>query len=629
VIPAPLIIGLDTVGAAALLAAVAVFVAKAWRPLGGMGRFLLPAILILGLAEEAANFMESWGYLAQADLFEGAISPLLPTLWLFLFAVELGRADQSRLARSYDRLKAVHALALKLTVTMEPKAVMDEIVDAAARLLDAPHVIAFTPDPESQQLVARAWRGISAEEGAAMRIGVAEGIAGKAFCDRRPHVTSRIGEDLSAGTAPIAERYGIVHAVGVPLLFKGNSVGVMALGRRRGEPFTENDIRLMEVFCADAAVAIENAELYRRVVASEARYRALVENSQVAIVVVDADRRILAWNRGAERLFGWTADESFGKHISRIYAEEGRLMPERDILPALQREGLWSGEVPSQRKDGSRFTAFFSLSRVFDAQNRVICTLGIISDVTESVRVREQLYQAQKMQTVGTLAAGIAHDFNNLLTAILGFSGMLRSALPPGTEEHESAVSIETAAQRGSQLVHQLTAFSQKQPVSPQPVDLNHIIQETARLLERTFPKTLALQTRLASDLATVEADPNQIHQVIMNLAVNARDAMPEGGTMTFATENLTLEPGSAEAPGVRPGPCVVLTVSDTGTGIPPEVQPRIFEPFFTTKARAGGTGLGLSTVYAIVMRHGGQITFKSQVGQGTSFRIILPAVSR
>jgi two-component system, cell cycle sensor histidine kinase and response regulator CckA len=364
-----------------------------------------------------------------------------------------------------------------------------------------------------------------------------------------------------------------------------------------------------------------------RVAASEAKYRALVENSGVAIITVDAGRLITVWNRGAEAMYGHKAEEIIGRHVSLIYPEETREEVTRDIMPTLQRDGAWFGEVAMIRKDGTRFTGFISLSRIFDATHKTLATLGVITDVSEQIKLRDQLIQSQKMETVGTLAGGIAHDFNNLLTAIQGFAGLMKTSLDPASEDYDSVVNIDHAAQRGAQLVRQLMTFSQRQPTKAEAVDLNEVIQEACDLVGRTFPKTIDVGARLDPNLHAIRGDSIQMHQVVMNLSVNARDAMPRGGQLLISTQNLDLAPDDPRTAGFRPGPCVCLTVSDTGQGIPPEIQSRIFEPFFTTKAPSAGTGLGLATVYAIIKRHSGRIVLKSEVGQGTTFSIYLPAL--
>jgi hypothetical protein len=619
---------IDVVSAAALIAAGLVLLTRA-KHFCRSGRSLLLGILLVAAVVGAGNVLEWTGAFPEADFAEDFLMPLLPVLWLFLFLVVTERTERERLQQAYDRMSAVHDLASQLTATQAPQAILETVVGAAARLLRLPLVMILTPDRTGTRLVTRAARGMSPEDMERVTMPVSEGLAGHAFRDRRPYQTADLARDLVGAAAEVAARHGVTNVLSVPLLRQGEPSGALNCGRADGRPFSPDEVALLETFCADVAVALESARLYTQVTESESRYRVLVENAMTAIAVVDADRRITFWNRGAERLFDRPEESVLGEHIELIYPEEKRSEVSLAILPVLQREGLWSGEFPLVRRDGTRFTAFMNLSRVFDPEGNVLCTLGILTDVTERAQLREQLYQAQKMQTVGTLAGGIAHDFNNLLTAILGFTELLKSSLPKDSEDHESAVSIEQAAQRGAALVKQLMAFSHRQPARRETISLNDVVRETAEFIQRTFPRTTTLVTRLAFDLHSIQADPNQMHQVIMNLAINARDAMAKGGTLTIATSNVDLEEDDPLTDELRAGPCVVLMVSDTGCGIAPEHRSRIFEPFFTTKGDSGGTGLGLSTVYAIVSRHGGRVTFKSQVGMGTTFRIVLPATRR
>jgi PAS domain S-box-containing protein len=372
-------------------------------------------------------------------------------------------------------------------------------------------------------------------------------------------------------------------------------------------------------------IAVERQDL-DRLAESEARYRALVENEEFAVTATGGpDRRIVFWNRGAERLTGWAADEVVGRPIEFIIPEERRSGIQGEIRADLLARGFWSGEYSIVRKDGSIVTAFLAVSRVGDAAQRFFRTVGISINITEQVRLREQLLQAQKMETVGVLAGGIAHDFNNLLTGILGFADILLMALAPASQDHEAARQIKEAARRGCELVRQLMSFSHKQPTRKVPVGLNGVVREVEALAARTFGPAIEIQTCLQPDLPLIEADPTQMHQVLMNLAVNARDAMPDGGTLTFATASADLQADTPEALGLEEGPYVRLTVADTGAGIHDEAKPHIFEPFFTTKPAGAGTGLGLSTVFAIVRRHRGRITFESESGKGTTFTVLLP----
>jgi len=620
-----LIVAIDAVACAAALGALGLSLLRP-RTVLGPGRYLLAVIPSILFLVAGGNVFEWAALVPETDLVEDFLLPLLPVLWLFVYLVEIEWADRRRVRQGYERLVAVHGLADKLGVTMEPRAIMEEVIAATARLFQTPCVVLTMPEGEDGHLAVRAHRGLTEAGVEPQRLTPGQGLTYRAFLEKQPQRTSDVQRDAGPMWQPVVPRLGIRYAAGVPLLLHNRAVGVLSVGRSAGGPFDDDDIRVLETLCAHAAVAIENARLYEQLGESEARYRMLVENARVAIAVVGADRRISFWNRGAERLFGWTAEEAIGQHIERIYPPEKRADVPRDILQDLHKDGYWHGEYPAIRKDGSRFTASLSLARVFAADGHVICALGVILDVTEEVRLREQLLEVQKMETIGQLAGGVAHDFNNLLTAVLGFASLLRASLPPGTDDHESVLGIEQAAQRGSQLVRQLLAFSHRHTARSEPIDLNDVVREVVGLIRRTFPESIQVATRLAPDLGIVCADPTQMHQVVMNLAVNARDAMPRGGRLDLTTERVVFGEGTPPPAALKTGPWVRLAIADTGEGIPPSVQPHIFEPFFSTKSQGRGTGLGLSTAYAIVRRLGGRLAFRTEAGRGTTFEVLLPA---
>jgi nitrogen-specific signal transduction histidine kinase/ActR/RegA family two-component response regulator len=246
----------------------------------------------------------------------------------------------------------------------------------------------------------------------------------------------------------------------------------------------------------------------------------------------------------------------------------------------------------------------------------------------EREKLQAQLFQAQKMESIGTLAGGIAHDFNNLLTVILGYSDLLLIRKDERDPAYAHLAKINFAARSGADLVKRLLTFSRKSEISPRPVNLNHEIERAKKLLTRTIPKMIQITLKLSDDVATVKADPTQVEQILMNLAVNARDAMPNGGELTIETGNAKLdEEYCGIHPGVKPGDYVLMSVSDTGHGMDKETLNHIFEPFFTTKGIGQGTGLGLAVVFGIVEQHGGHITCYSELGQGTTFRIYLPVI--
>ena len=618
------ITAMEAVASLLLAIALATLLVSA-RRLPATPRWLMSALVLVFTLVAIANFVSWGGLFVKAEIVQNILWPLLPVLWLFLFVVERHRTDRERVAREYSRLKAVHALATQLAVALEPQKVMDGVVEAAARLLDAQLACICLLDEAKADLVIQASYGIPADEIRGLRFErLEETSIWRTFLEKRPFVlTHDGGHAMHPTTRKIVERYGIESLINAPLVVSGEAIGTVGVGRRVERGFTDDDIVLLETLVAYAAVAIHNARLYQRVAESEARHRALMEHAQVAIIVVDARRHVTFWNRGAERLFGWAAAEVLLRHVELIYPEEARAGVPREVLTHLDREGYWFGEYPAIRKDGSRFTCFLSLSRVADPSGKALGTLGILLDATEPARLREQLIRAQKMETVGVLAGGIAHDFNNLLTGILGFAGLMKASLEPGGENHKAAAQIEEAAERGTQLVRRLLSFSHKEPLEVQPVLFNEVVEEAAALLRRALPPTIHVVARLSPRLHIIQADAAQMQQIVMNLGLNARDAMPTGGDLVLATENLDLRPDEAARLGLEAGPHVRLTVADTGAGMTPDVVQRAFEPFFTTKPK--GAGLGLSTVYAIVARHRGRITCASEPGRGTTFQATFP----
>jgi len=269
------IIVLDAIGVAALLVGLVLLLLRP-RPFGGPMRLLLIAVIAVSLFDSAANLLEWSGVLPEADLAEDFFRPMLPILWLFLFVVALERADRDRLRRSYDRRTAVHELALQLTVSMEPQAIMAEVVEAAGRLLDLPAVAITTPHPERRELAVRFNRGLFRTEADAMTIAVGQGLIGNAFQHRTPYQTANPAEDLNPACAAAAKRLGITHAIAMPLLFRDETVGVLWAGHTRDSAFADEDVQLLQTLCAHAAVAIENARLYERTVESEAKYLSLI-----------------------------------------------------------------------------------------------------------------------------------------------------------------------------------------------------------------------------------------------------------------------------------------------------------------------------------------------------------------
>jgi two-component system, cell cycle sensor histidine kinase and response regulator CckA len=370
---------------------------------------------------------------------------------------------------------------------------------------------------------------------------------------------------------------------------------------------------------------------------SEERFRLLVEGVQDhAIFMLDAEGRVATWNVGAERMNGYTASEIDGKSSEVFYTEDGR--DQRHPARALDRartEGRHEEEGWRVKKDGSEFWANVLMTAMRDRDARLRGFGVVIRDFTERRRTEEtlrkteeQLRQAQKMEAVGRLAGGVAHDFNNLLSVILSYLGLLLETVRPGDPIRADLEEVRTAGERASRLTHQLLAFSRQQVLQPRVIDLRQVVAGMESMLRRLLGEDVELTLLGGNGLGRVLVDPGQIEQIIMNLAVNARDAMPSGGTITIETANAELDAAYADQHfGVTAGSYVVIAVTDTGVGMDKATQAQIFEPFFTTKEKGKGTGLGLSTVFGIVKQSSGHIWVYSEPNKGTTFKIYLPAV--
>lgn len=370
--------------------------------------------------------------------------------------------------------------------------------------------------------------------------------------------------------------------------------------------------------------------------AEETRLRlaAIVESSGEAIVGTDCAGVVTTWNRAAEQLYGYREDEVLGASVDVLLPPECRESEGAVRASILRGLSVVGHETTRRRKDGSLVEVCLTMSPIRDADGRIVGISKVAQDIsarrdTERAlrHAQEQLLQAQKMEAIGSLAGGIAHDFNNLLSVIMGYAGLLLLDTPRSAAAHHELTQILNAGQRAGDLTRQLLAFSRKQVQQIQSVDLNRCVSGLEGMLARLLGPELRVSVILDAKLARCRADPTQLEQVILNLAVNARDAMPQGGALTVQTANVFLDARyAAEHADVVPGSYVMLSVQDTGTGIDPAHLPRIFEPFFTTKKEDKGTGLGLATVYGIVKQSGGHVALDTTLGQGTTFRVYLPA---
>lgn len=373
--------------------------------------------------------------------------------------------------------------------------------------------------------------------------------------------------------------------------------------------------------------SLTNITRRKRSEQAQRRLATAVEQATEAIVITDPRGGMQYVNPAFERITGFDSKE--------VIANRTNLLADLDENPGMRKQleevlangKTWSGRLSKKRKNGDLYQEDVTISPVRDDQGRIVNFVVIKRDVSQEVALQQQLLQAQKMEAVGTLAGGIAHDFNNLLQVTLGFSEMLLMDKKESDPEYPDLQKIMQAARNGADLVQRLLTFSRKLEPNPAPVNLNQRINQLEKLLGRTIPKMIEIDLSLDDNLAAVNADPTQMEQAIMNLAINARDAMPDGGKLTIKTRNVTVdEEFCRKHPGAKPGKFVMLEISDTGHGMDRDTLDHVFEPFYTTKEVGRGTGLGLAVVYGIVEQHEGYIACDSQPGVGTSFKIYLPA---
>ena len=443
-------------------------------------------------------------------------------------------------------------------------------------------------------------------------------------------------ENVSEGTACVFDRgvqelfpedhllvyYGVQAYAGIPLFDRGGSVaGIMVVFF--SSPLEEKALvqSTLQIFAARAA-----AELDRQVADAHIREQAsLLDRARDAILVRGLDHRISYWNKSAERLYGWGHREVMGRSVEGLLHRDAEAF--RKATAEVIRTGEWTGELVQYDRDGRELVVegrWTLLRGPDDAPKNILC---INTDITEHKRLEQQFLRSQRLESIGTLAGGIAHDLNNVLAPISMSIELLQSDV--STERgHELLATLSASAKRGAEMVNQVLSFARGMEGRRVELSPRHLIGDVERIVRDTFPKNIAMRAQVPQALWTITGDPTQLHQVLLNLCVNARDAMPEGGEIVITAENVELDGRfTASEPSVKPGPHVLIRVEDTGHGIPAKLLDKIFEPFFTTKEVGKGTGLGLSTSLAIVKSHGGFIRAASAHGRGSCFLIVLPAL--
>jgi len=464
-----------------------------------------------------------------------------------------------------------------------------------------------------------------------------------AYKEQKPSLLNNIAEDgknLSKRTIEFAKQMGAQSLICVPIVYEKESLGIIAVDNVKSRRIlAQSDMNLLMGVASQTAASIIQAISFQKLQESEKKYRDLVENANSIILRRDIKGNITFFNEFAQKFFGYGEDEIIGKNIlGTILPDTESNKRDIEILSKVLHEDPerhMVSEDESILSSGKSVWIAWTYKPIFDGSKQLKEILCIGNDITELKRsaqekktLEAQLQGAQKMEAIGTLAGGIAHDFNNILQAIIGYTQIMLMGKDLSDPDHEKLEAIESSAQRASELTKRLLIFGRKVESQLRPVDLNQEVVQVSKMLERTIPKMISIELNFSDNLQVINGDPVQIEQIMMNMGVNARDAMPDGGKLFFETKNVTLDEKFCKNHlGASPGEYVLLKVSDTGHGMDKELQEHIFEPFFTTKETGKGTGLGLAMVYGIVKSHGGYITCISEPGKGTAFNIYFPII--
>lgn len=416
----------------------------------------------------------------------------------------------------------------------------------------------------------------------------------------------------------------------VPIFIKDTFQGVIVVASKDGAVFDKKQLELMSAFANQIGVALENVGLIERLRKSEERYMDLFEHSPDMYHIVDRDGIIVSCNQTEANRLGYRKEELVGQSILKIYPPDRHPEAERLLKNIFERKQEMKGvEERVVTKAGEFIDVSVNTSLIFDESGMPVLMRAVARDITEKKQLEEKIFHAQRIDSIGNLAGGVAHDFNNILTSILGSTAIMKRKLKRNDVWYRFVDIIETAAKRGAGLTRQLLTFARKSNVQFKPLILNDIVRETLQLFERSIDKTITIEEQLASEVYIINGDDGQIQQAILNLLINARDAMEEGGAIAVECKVVDFDKESQRNLGeTKSGKYVSILIADTGTGMDRATQRRIFEPFFTTKDQGKGTGLGLSVVYGVVNSHNGFITIQSEPGEGSEFTLFFPLLT-
>lgn len=537
-------------------------------------------------------------------------------------------------------LKLYKQASQALNSSLNLDQVLVTVLEEVRRLMDIVGSSIWLADTETGDLVCRQATGAYGETLRGWRLAAGEGLAGwvashgeslisqDTYTDKRHYkeVDLSIGRDM--------------HSVlTVPLRIKGHVIGVVQVVDTEAGRFNETDLTLLETLAGSAAIAIENARLYEKgqkeivirkkteeaLRESENRYRTVLEANPDSVIVYDMEGRVTYLNPTFTRVFGWNLEERLGNKMDLFVPEEE--WPKTKIMIEKILSGEYVSGVETRRytKTGDIIPVSISGALYNDREGNPVGSVVNLRDISEQKKLEAQIHQSQKMEAIGTLAGGIAHDYNNLLMGILGNLSLISLDLDSSHPYRTKINNIEKYVQSGADLTKQLLGFAKGGKYEVKPVDINDLLEKSSEMFRRT-KKEIRIHRKYQKGIWSVEVDPNQIEQVLLNLYVNAGQAMPGGGDLYLQTENVTLNEDQVRHFSAESGEYVKISVKDTGVGMDEETIKRVFDPFFTTKNRGRGTGLGLASAYGIIKNHGGIINAHSVEGHGSTFDVYLPA---
>jgi two-component system cell cycle sensor histidine kinase/response regulator CckA len=544
------------------------------------------------------------------------------------------KAREEQLARSNRTLVGLYRIAEALNQATSQHEVFERVLDEAMELPGVQAGWFFLREGETGFRVAAA-RGLPPA------LNIPAAMEGDCLCRRRllSGELAQVTNILECERLQMAQGVtrGLRCHASVPLSAGGRVVGVMNLVGSQQGLFGNEELRVLNGVGNQIALALERVaararadqyaqQLADRVEIAETKYQTLMQHANDAIFIVDPAGPVLEVNGQAEAMLGRPSTEIVGHRLMDLVTQESHGEAASHFQQLLIKGAAHLPDIHLRHSDGRQVCADFSASLVHVRGEPFV--LAIARDVTERNRLERQFQQAQKMEAIGQLAGGVAHDFNNLLTVILGYSEFLMETFPADDSRRQDVGEIRKAGQSAGSLTRQLLAFSRKQILEPVVLDLNAVLANSDRMVRRLIGEHIRIISRFDPELGLVKADAGQIEQILVNLVVNAQDAMPEGGTITIETGNVELdEPYVRTHVGAALGPHIVLAVSDTGHGMSEQTQSHLFEPFFTTKEKGKGTGLGLATIYGIVKQSGGSIWVSSELERGTTFTVCFPRV--